>query len=577
MKRLLKYGSVGLLAVLVFGAFASFNAEDSKYPKGYFTSPLKIPLYLSGTFGELRSNHFHAGIDIKTNQQQGLPVYAAADGFVSRIKVSPWGYGKALYVTHPNGFTTVYAHLRNFNEEIDEYIKAMQYQRRKFDIELFPLRSKFVIKQGEVVAHSGNSGGSSAAHLHFEIRESGTEKPVNPLLFGFPVKDTREPSIKSIFVYDFGKLKNVSDPMEFRTLRTGTHYTLTRDVAKVNSNKIGIGIKTFDKLNGANNENGPYALTIKVDSSVIYRFEAEKFAFSETRYLNAHIDFKHKFHKRSYINRCFLLPGNNFSGYSELVDNGIIDLSNGKKRLIEIEVMDAYGNASTCGFHIQKSETAGTFTAKGLSYMATLPWQKANDFKSDGIDIHFPEGCFYDTVYLHYNGIPSNHPKIYTLYHELHYDDQPVHNRFTISLLPKNFPEALKKKALMVRKNSKGGKTSVGGEWHANKFVARPRKYGTFYVTLDTVKPTIIPVNVFDGKDMSGSKYLRMRIRDDLAGVKSYSAKMNGNWILMEYDGKNEMLTYTFDEKTVAGNNSFELTLTDDRGNTTLYKANIKR
>ncbi len=261
MKRLLKYGSVGLLAVLVFGAFASFNAEDSKYPKGYFTSPLKIPLYLSGTFGELRSNHFHAGIDIKTNQQQGLPVYAAADGFVSRIKVSPWGYGKALYVTHPNGFTTVYAHLRNFNEEIDEYIKAMQYQRRKFDIELFPLRSKFVIKQGEVVAHSGNSGGSSAAHLHFEIRESGTEKPVNPLLFGFPVKDTREPSIKSIFVYDFGKLKNVSDPMEFRTLRTGTHYTLTRDVAKVNSNKIGIGIKTFDKLNGANNETQRHLLS----------------------------------------------------------------------------------------------------------------------------------------------------------------------------------------------------------------------------------------------------------------------------------------------------------------------------
>ena len=240
-------------------------------------------------------------------------------------------------------------------------------------------------------------------------------------------------------------------------------------------------------------------------------------------------------------------------------------------------VKDAYGNTSTCSFYIQYSSEATIFTAKGISYAKVFPYQQANDFQATDVEIHFPQGCFYDSVYFHYNQIPSQNTKVFTGVHEIHYDDHPVHNRFTISVKPHNFPENLRSKALMVRENSTGGKTSEGGQWQADKFSAQSRKFGKFYITIDTISPTIMPVNVHNNKDMSGSKFLRMRIRDDLAGIKSYTPTMNGQWILMEYDGKNELLTYEFDERTKPGNNTFELTVTDERDNVTTFKANLKR
>ena len=168
------------LIIIPFLFFISVSMAQNSYPQDYFQSPLEIPLILSGTFAELRSNHFHSGLDIKTQQQSGLKVMAAASGFVSRIKVSHFGYGKALYITHPNGYTTVYAHLQNFNPEIDAYIKHRQYKNESYEIELFPKAGELLVNNGDIVAYSGNTGGSGGPHLHFEIRNK-QEHPMNPM------------------------------------------------------------------------------------------------------------------------------------------------------------------------------------------------------------------------------------------------------------------------------------------------------------------------------------------------------------------------------------------------------------
>ena len=166
------------------------------YPKDYFVKPLDIPLILSGTFGELRSNHFHSGLDIKTQQREGLNVYASAEGYVSRIKISHWGYGKALYITHPNGYTTVYGHLKKFSPTIEAYVKRHQYEKEKFQIQLFPKEDELKVTKKQVVALSGNSGGSGGPHLHYEIRDANA-RPTNPMLFGIEIKDTKAPQIRA--------------------------------------------------------------------------------------------------------------------------------------------------------------------------------------------------------------------------------------------------------------------------------------------------------------------------------------------------------------------------------------------
>ena len=266
--------------LIVFFFIAFMLPAQEKYPQDVFQSPLEIPLILAGTFGELRSNHFHSGIDIKTQQREGLPVLSIADGTITRIKVALWGYGKVLYVAHPNGYTSVYGHLQKFAPEIEEYVKKVQYAKQSYEVEIFPDYGELKVSKGNVIAYSGNTGGSAGPHLHFEIRSSVSEKPTNPLLYGYEVRDATPPTLLGLFGYPLsdGALVNQSrEKVQLNYSRQPDGTFLADKVTATGT--IGFGINTFDRQDMAANKNGVYAVKQTINGRVYSEFDFETFSF----------------------------------------------------------------------------------------------------------------------------------------------------------------------------------------------------------------------------------------------------------------------------------------------------------
>ena len=280
-----------ILFVLLFLSAILLSNSQMAYPKDYFRKPLDIPLILSGTFGELRSNHFHSGLDIKTQKRTGLKILASAEGYVSRIKISHWGYGKALYITHPNGYTTVYGHLKKFSPEIEEYVKKRQYEKESFVIQLFPKSDELKVEKGELIAFSGNSGSSGGPHLHYEIRDANA-KPINPMYFGIDIADTKKPEVRAGVVYSFGDTSHVnqSNSIKNLVLKKQTDGSLLAN--KITAyGTIGFGINAIDRQDGALNHNGIFDLEMKVNGTTVYHHSVNTFSFSESRYINSLVDF----------------------------------------------------------------------------------------------------------------------------------------------------------------------------------------------------------------------------------------------------------------------------------------------
>jgi len=301
-----------ILAMIIAFHFGTSQIKKN-IPEGYFKNPLDIELKLSGTFGELRSNHFHSGLDIKTNQRTGLKVYATAAGYVSRIKIERYGYGKAIYITHPNGYTSVYAHLSKLSPRIEKYLKKKQYAKESFEIQLFPGDLDLRVDQGEVVAYSGNSGGSGGPHLHFEIRDSAS-KPINPMMMGIEIPDSKKPLVKQVMAYPLDESSTINGknkPTQLRLipLKNGGYKT-----EKLNAyGLIGIGVNTSDKQNGSNNQNGVYQITTSFNGSPNFEVCFDTYAFNETRYLNQMIDYGFFKENKSRISKLFIPPGSPLS------------------------------------------------------------------------------------------------------------------------------------------------------------------------------------------------------------------------------------------------------------------------
>jgi len=354
------------------------NVSSQNYPKDYFSSPLDIDLYLSGTFGELRSNHFHSGLDFKTGGAIGKNVYSIADGYVSRIKVSPWVYGKATYIQHPNG-TSVYGHLDKYSPKIDSIVKAEQYRRESFAMDFFPEKNDIIIKKSEIIGLSGNSGSSGGPHLHFEIRNANQE-PINPMHFGITIKDNIKPTIQKLFIYNIYQ-NNISTKKDISlNYINGILSPKYHDTIAV-SDKFYIGINSFDKLNGAPNQNGIYSMSIFVDDEKYFEFVADKFSFNETRYLNAYIDYEYFKKYRSRIQKSIILPNNNLSMYNSVKNRGLI-LMNEKAKKVNIIISDFAGNKSEIVFWAKKDDGLNNSVStinKGILFK----YKEENIYKTD--------------------------------------------------------------------------------------------------------------------------------------------------------------------------------------------------
>lgn len=554
--------------------------EKNKFQTDYFRSPVDFPLSFAGNFGELRNNHFHGGLDVRTQSQEGKKIYSVADGYVSRIKVSPNGYGNALYITHPNGYVSVYAHLKNYYDTIGRYVKKAQYDTENFEIELFPKADELKVKKGDIVALSGNTGGSRGPHLHFEIREEKTEKVVNPLLFGFGIQDNIPPIIKEIAIYPLDNksfLNSANNSRKIQLKGSKGIFQPAKPEKLIAHGNIGFGVAAIDLMNGSGNTFGIYSIELKVDGEQIFYSEMEKFAFEESRYINCHIDYPEYKRNRNYFERCFILPNNQLSIYKKHKNRGIFEFKDDQIHTIEYILKDIHGNTSRSNLKIQSTSKQPIKENDNLSpkFVQQFNFNTLNSFKNEQISADFPSGILYDNLNFEYFKSPKL-PKALTETHHIHHDQVPVHSNFNLSIKVDNLPVQHRRKALIVSVDGKGTPTAHGGDLRNEYLYATPKVLGAFTVMIDSTAPVITPVNIKDGQDLSKTGEIKIKISDYLSGIKTYRGSIDEKWVLMEYDAKNQLLTYHFDG-IIKGRHNFKLEVKDARGNTANYSARFTK
>lgn len=538
-----------------------------------YHSPLNFELLLSGTFGELRGSHFHTGIDIKTEGVEGQKVFSIADGYVSRIKVSTWGYGKAIYITHPDGNTSVYAHLKEFNKEIEKYVNEQQYKKENFEIQLFPSKEKFPIKRGEVIALSGNTGGSGGAHLHFEIRNTKSEHPINPLQFNFDVTDNIQPTIVGIKIYPHqnSSVNNKNESVKYSLTKKGNNYSVnSKQIIKVNGD-ISFSISTYDKLNGAYNKNGVYSIKLFIDNNLIHHFLADELSFSEKRFLNAHIDYSEYTESKTKYNRCFNLPYNKLSNYKTNVNDGIFNFIDSLTHKIRFEVEDFEGNKSEVNFEVQSQSTSPEFETEDSG--DRFLYNQANVYKNLKFEAHLEKYSLYEDCNVHYSvGIKTDNTL--SEIHNFMSSSIPIHKNYVLSIKEK-IAKNITDKVYIAKVNDNGTFTYKGNSWRGSFLSAKVREFGNFTIISDTVNPIILGINVKDGKNISSQTTIKCTIEDKGSGISFYRGEINGKWILMEYDYKKNLLTYKIPSDFEKGKHTLTVVVKDRMGNKTEYTDNF--
>ncbi|NER09028.1 Peptidase family M23 [Muriicola jejuensis] len=559
--------SVFLLCIVLFQQ--AIGQEN--YPRDAFRSPLDIPLILAGTFGELRSNHFHSGIDIKTQQREGLPVYAIADGTVTRIKVSHWGYGKALYIAHPNGYTSVYAHLQKFSPEIEAFVKEAQYRNRSYEIEVFPEYGQLKVITDSLVAYTGNTGGSSGPHLHFEIRSSLSERPTNPLLYGLDVRDATNPTLEALYAYPLSAdavVNRSEERVQLSLNRQADGSYLSSEVKATGT--IGFGISAYDRQDLAANQNGLYELEQKVNGRVISAFDFDSFSFGETRLINTLIDYEYLSKYRRRIQRCFKVNGNDLSIYKELENDGKLTVLPGMNYTVEITLKDLAGNSTRVIIPVQGNREEPEQKKQIVKTAHYISSGKPNNFDLGKVKLFFPPDTFYEDFYI---DLRSDKDTV-----TVHNNSVPVHKNFTITFDTEGYEEAFLKSAFIARLDERMRPDFMKTYKRGNTFSTRTRSLGTYTLARDTVPPVIRPKNFKSKQWLTNYRYLSLLISDDLSGIASYEATLNGEWILMEYEPKNNTITYNFDDKILDKKQcDLKVVVTDNVGNSTTFTSSFFR
>ncbi len=559
---------IRLLLLLISVSLCAQN----EYPKDYFKSPLDIRLNLSGSFGELRSNHFHTGLDFKTNQKEGLNVYASADGYVSRIKISSYGYGKAIYVTHSNGFTTVYGHLQQATGKIQEYIKTAHYKEKSFEIELFLKPDELIVKQGEIIALSGNSGGSGGPHLHFEIRDTKSEKPINPMLFGFDalIKDTREPIVSTLMAYPIGENAIVNKSQEPLAINFTKQLdgTFIADKVLVNG-AVGFGINAYDMFDFNYNKNGTYQVQSFLNGKQSFNYEFNTFAFDESRYINALLDFPRYRKTGVRIQRLFMENPYPLSIIQSDNNNGIVKVKPNINNIYRIEVRDFNNNKAVISIPIQYSPIASETSSKIIKTPYFLKANNDNMYKKDNMSVFVEAGTFYEDFYVNFD------VKDDTLtYHD---GSIAVHKNFKVSIDDNSLTEEQKKKTFIASLDGKS-KRYNSTKVKDSTFTTYTKNLGKFFLAQDNTAPKVRAINISEGKWLSTQNSIDFTISDDFSGISSYNGYINGNWILFDYDYKKARITHEFDPQLLQdGRNEFKLEVIDNVGNSTIFETHFFR
>jgi hypothetical protein len=558
---------------LTFTTGAQGIIQSRQYPKGYFIYPLDLPPSVAGGFAELRPNHFHAGLDFRTNQRTGYPVHAAADGYIARIRVQFGGGGNALYIVHPNGYTTVYMHLERFSPEIEKALRDYQYQHQFFEVDFPLLPAQIPVHKGQIVAWSGQTGAVAGPHTHFEIRDTKTEETVNPQLFGITIPDAIPPSISSIGIYHLD-YKPFSEKTKHEFLQVSGkagNYHLTKPGVITLSGNIGFGIGANDMNSASANHNGVYSVELKLDGKTVYTYAAERFAFDQTHAINAYIDYPTYITSKRFMQKCFILPGSKISLYPQSINRGIINFDDDALHEVEYVVKDVAGNTATLTVKVKSQHTE--HSAAIIKPTGTLfHYNQKNEFDNGKVKVIIMPGNLYDDVDFIYSA-SAMLPGAYSKVHHIHNHYTPIHDKYDIWIKPDKDLGKLADKAIIISTTG-----SCDSSVYTNGYVkAQAKTFGDFYIRIDTTPPHITPLNISKGKNMAASKGINLKISDNLSGIKYYSGKIDGKWVLMQWDYKTKVLNYTFDKDITAGKHLFEFTVSDNKDNTSQFTADFYR
>jgi hypothetical protein len=598
---------------------------QTKIEKGYFSFPINPGQvnYLTGSMGELRPNHFHAGIDVKTNFQPNQPVYCSAEGYVSRIRVSSFGYGKVVYITHPNGYTTVYAHLDRFNDNLSKWVLKKQYELESFIVDLYPQKDELPVGKNEIIAISGNTGHSGGPHLHYEIRDQ-EERVWNPLLFGFEeIQDNVAPIFEGMALRTFGidaRLENEFGRKEFALARSGNHYTYARPIEA--TGLIGLEVRAHDRMNQTHNHYGISCIEMKVDGKETFFHHLTSFSFDETKKINAHIDYETMMQKKQRFQKCYVADGNDLSSYKHTPHNGKLNIEEGKSYKIEVIIYDSYGNNATLKFSITGKKPSYTPSTTATTSKTAYPifenilkhsapkstGDSLATFYCSGKQLQIKPAYLLNSapVYLYdlRNGLPDS---IRTGVHtEYFHFTKPVYpgrastirkDGLTLSfpvgaLIDTLYPQLqtitdargqtwfelndpaiplFSKIEVTYTPSSPNaladgtylglyGKKYEDSEIKDGKLFAQIGYFGKFALTKDSILPVIRYLS-------HGPKSIRLSISDNDSGIDSFRATLDGQWLLMNYEHKNKTIWSENADPSKPLKGKFVLEVKDKAGN----------
>jgi murein DD-endopeptidase MepM/ murein hydrolase activator NlpD len=546
--------------LLTLGLFLCFSVRTGAQE---MVSPLDIPLYLSGNFGELRSDHFHAGLDIKTQGITGLPVKAVKAGFISRISVGPSGFGRAVYIIHPDGTTTVYGHLDRFASQIESAVRDSQYIRESFSVNLIFSASDFPVRQGEVIAYSGNTGSSGGPHLHFELRDTETDRVRDPLpaLKNY-LRDTRPPEIQSLLFIPLpgeGVVNGSTEKQSIEVVRDRNgRYVLAKPVSAWGA--FGIAVKAYDRMDATTNIYGVKEIRLRVDNALLFHSVIESFLFSESRYLNSFIDWEDWRDNRSFYMKSFIEPGNRLQMYRTRM-SGLLSVRESKPYECEYMLQDVFGNTSILAFTITGEER---LIPEVIKEGILFPHNRDNEYVGKGVALNIPRGNLYTDIYLNPDTIQTRLSTFAPLYS--FGVRAPLHNPCQLTLVITNdtYPDKSKYGVVSVVNNRAGW---MGGVYEQGRLNVRVREIGQYTVAIDTVAPVVTPLN---RAGWTANKRISFRITDNLSGIGFYQGKLDGQFVLFEYDAKTNSLFCIFDEQRMKkGRQTLTLTVRDGAGNET--------
>ena len=527
-----------------------------------FHSPIDAPFDLSGTFGEFRSR-FHTGIDFKSRGVQGQKIFSIEDGFVSRIEVNNYGYGKVIYIDHPNGYTSVYAHLRNFSPELNKYIKSELYKSKTNSIKKFPKKNELTIRKGSVIGYSGNTGRSFGPHLHFEIRETENQNALNPLMFNYKYIDKERPIIRGLYIINEDKslVRKLPVRKKISKLNDSTYIS---DLIEYNG-KIGIGLDIYDiQYKNLYNQNGIYKIELFIDSILSYSYKMDKIKFSENHYKKIMYDYLSLVEKNKKVLKIYTPRNSNLSFLKNNSFNGIINSDTYKDNYVTIKISDWNKNSSYIKFRLKSVKTKSEdISFQGIEILRNQDYTLNKNLSIIEID----KNTFYDDLLLN---ISYNSDTL-----DLGKEKNPFRSSLRVKL-PHKIIDTMQLRQSFVGKIINDRVSYLSSKKNNSYVYANTSSLGRYIISRDTLEPEIKPINFKNNSNIKGKRSLRLRLKDELSGIKKYSSYINGIWALFEYEPKSNLIFHNLSDGIINnGENELIIKYEDGVGNKGVFKTKV--